>query len=66
MLLPSLSLYGAVDADILILGGLLLPAYFGGSLLGKAWFVPARAGLYRGIAYGIIGISGILGLPILT
>jgi hypothetical protein len=35
-----------------------------GALLGRRLFDPARADLYRRVAYGIIAAAGLIGLPL--
>jgi len=63
-LLPIMALQGAVTRETILLGLVLLPVYALGAYFGRRLFNPARAGLYRGTAYVLIGGAGIMGLPI--
>lgn len=63
-LLPVMALQGAITGGTIWLGLTMLPAYALGGFLGRRLFIPGRAGLYRGTAYAIIGVAGLLGLPI--
>ncbi|WP_424968989.1 TSUP family transporter [Dinoroseobacter sp. S76] len=62
--LPVMALQGAVPPGAVSLGLLLLIPYALGTALGRAFFTPGRAGLYRVTAYVIIAAAAILGLPI--
>ena len=61
---PFMLLQGALTREGLIAGASQLIPYGAGALLGRRLFNPARAGLYRGVAYAIIAAAAILGLPI--
>ncbi len=63
-LIPVMGLQGAVTREAVMTGFIMLPAYALGGYLGRRLFIPARAGLYRGTAYAIIGVAGVMGLPI--
>lgn len=63
-LLPMLFLQGAIDVFAVWVGALFLPAYAVGTLIGAALFRPGAAGIYRTLAYVLIGAAGIAGLPI--
>ncbi len=62
--LPIFALQGALPIPVLLLGLALFVPYALGTLVGRCFFEPERATLYRGIAYGIIGTAGVLGLPV--
>lgn len=62
--LPVMALQGAVPPGAVGLGLLLLIPYALGTTLGRLLFTPARSGLYRLTAYVIVGVAGVLGLPI--
>ena len=61
---PIMALQGALPTEAISLGLILALPYAMGSLLGRALFDPGRAGLYSGIAYAIIAVAGVMGLPI--
>ena len=63
-LLPMMLLLGAIDASAALLGLVLLVPYGLGTWAGTQVFDPANTRLYRRAAYGLIGASGLLGLPI--
>lgn len=63
-LVPNLWLQGVVTPAALVLAGLLTPVYMIGTRTGQWAFDPARQGLYRVVAYGIIGASVLAGLPV--
>jgi len=62
--LPVLALHGLVDASVIALGLLLSVPYGLGSLIGQALFRPGQEVLYRQVAYAIIAVSIVLGVPI--
>jgi uncharacterized protein len=51
-------------AEALWLGALLFLPYAVGTRAGAVLFDPERARLYRGVAYAIIGLAGVAGLPL--
>lgn len=61
---PLMALQGMFGPDALILGLLLLIPYGVAAQVGQALFNPDRQGLYRTIAYGIIGAAVLMGLPV--
>lgn len=63
-LLPLLALQGALSGEALWLGLLCLPVYTVGTLVGRRMFDPARGRLHRSIAYGVVGASVVIGLPL--
>ena len=62
--LPVMVAQGLVSWADAALGLLLFGPYALGSLVGRAVFRPERDGLYRGIAYAIIGGAILVGLPV--
>jgi hypothetical protein len=62
--LPLLALQGALPGVALGLGALLLLPFAAGTLIGRRLFDPARAGMYRKVAFSLIGAAGLIGLPI--
>lgn len=62
--LPLMAWNGVLTGQALWLGALLIAPYGGASLIGQALFTPARQGIYRRVAYGMIALSVVLGLPI--
>lgn len=62
--LPQLWLQGLLPPRALWLGLILLIPYAVGTWAGTQLFDPARAGLYRRLAYGLIGAAGLAALPI--
>lgn len=67
-MLPFMALRGGLPPGTLTLamglGLVLVPAYAVGGLAGRRLFDPARATVYRGTAYGLIGAAGLMGLPV--
>ena len=63
-LLPQLALQGALETRALWLGALCLPVYTLGTLAGRALFDPAAERLHRRLAYGVVGASALVGLPL--
>jgi len=63
-ILVAMALQGAVPPGAVAAGLLMLPVYAAGGLIGRRLFDPAREGLYRRVAYVIIGAAGIAGLPV--
>ncbi|PHQ84380.1 MAG: hypothetical protein COB65_05695 [Thalassobium sp.] len=62
--LPFLALQGALTQSSLIAGAAQLIPYGAGALVGRQLFNPGKTGLYRTIAYIMIGAAAFLGLPI--
>ncbi|MEM1374657.1 MAG: TSUP family transporter [Pseudomonadota bacterium] len=60
----SLVAFGRFDLGLAVLGLLLLVPYTAAGLLGERLFDPDRATLYRRVAYVIIGVAAVQGLPI--
>lgn len=61
---PLMALQGMFSPEALVLGLLLIVPYGLAAQIGQALFDPARQGLYRTIAYGIIGAAVLMGLPV--
>ncbi|MEM1431210.1 MAG: sulfite exporter TauE/SafE family protein [Pseudomonadota bacterium] len=62
--LPVMAVQGLIDGRAIALGLLLSVPYGAGALAGQALFRPGRETLYRQVAYGIIGVSIVTGMPI--
>ncbi|OAN69463.1 hypothetical protein A8B78_21565 [Jannaschia sp. EhC01] len=63
-MMPMMWAQGLVDARAFFLGLILLAPYAIGGFVGVQLFRPGGAGLYRSVAYVLIGVAGIAGLPI--
>jgi uncharacterized membrane protein YfcA len=62
--IPMIALQGAFPPEALAFG-LAMALPFGLGALGGRWlFDPDRADLYRRVAYGIIGVAALIGLPL--
>lgn len=59
-----LIVFGRFDLGVAALGLLLLIPYTLAGLVGQRLFDPARATLYRRVAYVIIGLAALQGLPV--
>ena len=64
--LPAMAFQGLLTPLALWLGVLMFPAYGVGSVLGRAVFAPERELVYRRVAYAIIALAIVLGLPIFS
>jgi uncharacterized membrane protein YfcA len=64
LFLGVLALTGRLDGSAVSLGALLIPVYLLANVAGAAIFNPRYERLYRGVAYGIIALSALLGLPL--
>ncbi|MBL1436380.1 MAG: sulfite exporter TauE/SafE family protein [Rhodobacteraceae bacterium] len=64
VVLATLLVRGLVTAEAAVIGLLLVPSYMLGGLIGQRLFNPARERLFRGVAYGIILLAAVAGLPI--
>jgi uncharacterized protein len=62
--LPQMWAQGLLATQALWLGAVLFLPYAAGTRAGRALFDPARAALYRGVAYAVIGLAGVAGLPV--
>ena len=63
-LLPQLAVQDALSAGAVGLGLLCLPLYTMGTLIGRRFFDPARPRVHRALAYGVVGVSVLIGLPL--
>lgn len=63
-MMPMLWIQGLVDARAFFLGLILLGPYALGGLVGVRLFRPEAAGVYKTVAYVLIGVAGVMGLPI--
>ncbi|MEM9344768.1 MAG: sulfite exporter TauE/SafE family protein [Pseudomonadota bacterium] len=62
--LPMLALFGQLDwTPVLIGAALILPGLFG-NVIGARMFRPGRERTYRRVAYAIVAISAVSGLPV--
>lgn len=66
LVLPMMALQGLLPPSAIALGLLLLAPYAAGSLAGRWLFRPERSVLYRRVAYTIVGLALVVGLPIWT
>jgi hypothetical protein len=64
LVLPQMAFQGLLSLEALWLGVVMMPAYGIGTRIGQALFDPDREVMYRRVAYGIIGLAGVMGLPI--
>ncbi|MDW3225586.1 MAG: sulfite exporter TauE/SafE family protein [Paracoccaceae bacterium] len=64
LLLPQMALQGILSPAAVALGVVLLLPYGIGARVGQSLFDPSREPLYRWLAYGIIALAIVLGLPI--
>ncbi|MBJ6370683.1 sulfite exporter TauE/SafE family protein [Sedimentitalea arenosa] len=63
LLLMVIGLRGELSLSPIVLGLILAVPNVLGNLLGARLFDPARAGLYRAVAYAIVAASALAGLP---
>ncbi|MGX9350128.1 sulfite exporter TauE/SafE family protein [Shimia sp. W99] len=66
LLLATLGLQGVLEVGAIWLGIVLIPPSIAGIALGTAIFNPERERLYRRVAYLVIAVSAISGLPFWT
>jgi uncharacterized membrane protein YfcA len=64
LILPQLWLQGVLPPRGLGIGAVLFVPYAIGTWAGTRVFNPSRAGLYRRIAYALIGTAGLAALPV--
>lgn len=64
LVLPQMAFQGMLSVSALWLGVLMMPVYAIGTRCGQALFDPAYDVLYRRVAYGIIALAGVMGLPV--
>jgi uncharacterized membrane protein YfcA len=55
-----------VTMEAFLVGVLLVPSYMLGGLLGQRLFSPKREALFRALAYGIILLAALVGLPVFS
>ena len=53
-----------ITLEAFLIGVLLVPSYMIGGLIGQKLFEPTREKMFRGLAYGIILLAAITGLPV--
>jgi len=64
VLVANLAMRGEITAPILVLAACLGVPYLLATALGQAAFRPGREGLYRNVAYAVIGVAILTGLPL--
>jgi len=64
VVLLVLWLQGLVTAEAFWVGVLLVPSYMAGGLIGKRLFDPQHERVFRGVAYAIILLAAVTGLPV--
>ncbi|QBX99555.1 sulfite exporter TauE/SafE family protein [Rhodophyticola sp. CCM32] len=64
LVLPQMAAQGILSVDALWLGVVMMPVYALGTRIGQMLFNPRREALYRQVAYGIIALAGVMGLPV--
>ena len=64
LMIPMMWLQGLIDGPAIWLGVILLGPYALGTWSGARMFRPQAAGLYKTAAYMLIGVAGVMGLPI--
>ncbi|MDU8945079.1 sulfite exporter TauE/SafE family protein [Ovoidimarina sediminis] len=64
VILPTLALFGRLDGGAILLGLLMILPCGAGNILGARFFRPGHEGLYRRVAYALIALSAISGLPL--
>lgn len=64
LMLPLMYLQGMLTPEAVVLGLLMLIPYGAGAAVGQALFHPARERFYRGVAYAIIAVATIMGVPL--
>ena len=65
LMMGLLAVVGRLDMATVVIGLLVTLPYLVGTVLGGWLFRPEYERIYRGVAYGIIAISAVSGLPIL-
>lgn len=61
---PLMAVQGLLSVEAVVLGLMLIVPYGLASRFGQMLFDPSRQGLYRRVAYGIIALAIVMGLPI--
>lgn len=64
VLVVNLLWRGAIDARLVAIAAILSVPYLTTTLIGQALFSPAQERLYRGVAYAVIALAVITGLPL--
>ncbi|SHG58467.1 sulfite exporter TauE/SafE family protein [Cognatishimia maritima] len=65
VLLPMLAVFGRLDSSTILLGIALILPTLTGSLIGARIFNPRYEKIYRSVAYTVIALSALSGLPLL-
>lgn len=61
---PVLALQGVLQLTPVLIGLMVLLPYMAGTAIGAALFDPAKEKLYRAVAFTVITVSAIMGLPL--
>lgn len=64
LVLATLAVSGLLEAVPVAIAALLAPVYMIANMAGARLFNPALAGVYRPLAYGVIALSAVIGLPL--
>lgn len=64
VIVANLLLRGSIDLQLVLLASILAIPYFATSLIGQALFDPKHERLYRAVAYAVIGLAVLSGLPV--
>mgnify|MGYP001792952656 CR=1 FL=1 len=63
-LLVVLAAFGRFELSMALIGLILFPPYALAGLVGQRLFDPSRARLYRNVAYSVVGVAALQGLPV--
>lgn len=63
-LVPLMMWQGVIGTEALWLGLLLIVPYGVGTLMGRGLFDPGRETVYRRVAYGVVALAVVIGLPV--
>jgi len=64
LMIPIMIFQGAMTVETFWIGLVLLLPYGAGNLIGQALFKPSQEGIYRNVAYALIALAALVGLPI--
>jgi uncharacterized membrane protein YfcA len=64
IMLAILGSFGLLDVTAVLVALLLVPVYMLANAMGARLFDPGREGQFRAVAYAIIAVSALLGLPL--
>ena len=63
-MLPMLAAFGRLETGAVVAGALMILPNMAGIFAGARLFVPGRERVYRGVAYAVIAVSALSGLPV--